>query len=279
MSSSHEKREKPGGLDRERNKKKKHEAVVYEAAEHVEDIITPSEITVTKLDDNKTEDIGSFAIIKSFVADSYTEFHRKFNKSRASKRTKAHYILHEKVLKEVCEDKFGAMDRSSTITAYTENAGFVGAIRIGEGQSGEKYPLETMMLWRGKQKKVSEKEETWPHRIDGLEDSEVGELARIVIAKGQRGRNTPTILQSLIDKSFEHAREKGIKQLYVTLISNPPILYDRLEGLGIDLEYVYDMELRTDQPHAQKVFEEFSGYWKKSQPRLYRIKVPTEVAA
>jgi hypothetical protein len=215
---------------------------------------------------------------KAAVSDDYMRYSPRFDIIMMGQTPppQRYYDLRDEVLVKLCDDQYGTSERSDTLIGFTDRDGFSGTLRIGYGRKEDTFPLETMSL-------VSV-DGGWPHKDDGLEDDEIGEIARVVIAKGHRGVNTDIILKRLMPQVFQLASEKGIKQLYMIMPTVHPDtqkaeegrehpLPESLKRIGYMPEPVPGMKLRHNNPKAQEVFNDFPGYWHNLKPQLYRFKL------
>jgi hypothetical protein len=251
--------------------------------------IRKKDIKVIHTDYEKDAQVGELGLVKVTVAEEYVKFHRGYKallhgretNFRSIRTTPQYEQLRMETLEKVSNDDVGKSERAVPFIA-SYGLGFLGHARTVQGAEvnldntgEEQYALETYKFWRlGEGYEWPHKKKRFKGRGRGLKEDEIMEVGRVVVAEDQRPHNTGVILKSLFDQIFEHAREKGIKELYITMPTHPPKLYTRLREIGIRPKLVRGAELREDNPEAQKVMNTYSGYWREQNPKLYHITVP-----
>jgi len=177
------------------------------------------------------------------------------------------------VYEMICHDAYQQPSRSHTIAMISGGcddgqARISGLVRVVFGAANASdglMPIDAMNF-------VVPLEQ-WPHERPELGDQMIAELGRFVINKDfrtteMRAAEVPhQITRSLVEGALAVIRPLGIQFLYAIM---PTYASRLLIQSGIKLEEL-PCRLRTEDEAASRTFEDFSIYWKRSSPRLYRF--------
>jgi hypothetical protein len=178
----------------------------------------------------------------------------------------------EEVFAVVSRDSYEEQGRARTIAALSTDpetgaSEIVGLVRVVIGEmrpaNEEAPPIDAMNF--------VEPAEGWPHTGRGLNDSQIAELGRfLIVAKFRtsemRQAGVPAWLtRRLYEAAARVMRERGGRMLYAIM---PPYMTRLVGQAGIRICEV-PSRLKTEDPLAARVFDQFSAYWLRSAPKLY----------
>jgi hypothetical protein len=179
----------------------------------------------------------------------------------------------------LCEDGYERHGRSRTFAVFVAGTGsgameseareLAGVVRLvigrSQGAPRDVAPIDAMNF-------VSPRG-GWPHRRYGVRDDQIGEIGRFVILekfrrprRGAEGGQV-TITGLLLQAVYRSCRRSGLRRLYAIM---PPQVADLVTRTGAVLNNV-PMLLRQEDEHAARIFEQFSTYWRRMEPRLYEV--------
>lgn len=172
---------------------------------------------------------------------------------------------------EICGDPYQVPCRSRTIAAFaTGLAGaedrIAGLVRVVFGSTGTTdrlAPIDAMNFVAP----IA----PWPHEQAGAR--KIAELGRYVIDREfrspelRRAGVPQAITRSLLQAAVDLIRPMGIGFLYAIM---PDYAARLVLDSGIRLESV-PCVMRTEDPSARRVFDDYATYWHRSEPRLYRV--------
>lgn len=176
------------------------------------------------------------------------------------------------VYKEICLDDYDNNNRSrwiATVTTDPEGKSEIsGVFRLVLGkEAGEDglLPLEAMSKFDV---------HSWPHKEEGIPNSQIGEITRFAIPKKFRVkemRNSDALViigDMLYGKALEVAQVRGIEALYAIM---PQYVVKLSQAVGVKVVPVEGARIREDDLSARETFETYNVYWKRLTPRLYRF--------
>jgi len=187
-------------------------------------------------------------------------------------RLSSQELTEEAVYLDLCEDGYDNSGNSITVATLTRDfygrdilSGTVRLVKGTDRDTKELPSLDAMNLFN-----VSE----WPHRVENIPDSKVGELGRFVINSSFRtevmdGVGIPNIItRELYFKTLSLGREQvGIARLYAIM---PDYVVNRVVNAGINVREITNASLRTDE-HALEIYDKYDIYWKRMKPKLYEF--------
>jgi len=178
----------------------------------------------------------------------------------------------EEVFETVSNDFYEQRGRARTIAALTTDpetdvTEITGLVRVVIGERSERgedtYPIDAMNF--------VEPLQGWPHEQNGLPEYQIAELGRFLIIEKcrtpeMRRAGVPAWLtRRLYDTAVTVMRSRGGRMLYAIM---PPYMTRLIHQAGIRIQEI-ESRLRTEDPLAARVFDEFSLYWHRSSPKLY----------
>jgi hypothetical protein len=178
----------------------------------------------------------------------------------------------EDVYDVVSGDVYEQPGRSRTFAALTTDpqsgcTKISGTLRLVWGKKDENFPdvpaIDAMNF--------VEPIQDWPHKQNGWADDEIGEIGRFFIPERYRtlAMRRSGVAMWLSRQLFEAAAELAWSQRVKVLYSVMPPYVARLFP-GIPFEEV-ESGLKTSDPSAAAVFEQFNLYWQRSGPKLYQL--------
>jgi len=136
-----------------------------------------------------------------------------------------------------------------------------GTLRIVVGNRGESHsdvpPIDAMSFM--------EPSGGWPEQNKGWADSEIAEVGRFRTPSMRRDGVDIWLTHQLYEAGVEFVRSRQVRIVYVIF---PRYLKRLIPGIQIQ---EIDSKLKVDDPSAARVFEQFSLYWQRSQPKLYHL--------
>jgi 2-oxoisovalerate dehydrogenase E1 component len=175
----------------------------------------------------------------------------------------------EDVFDVVSGDVYEQPGRSRTFVALTTDpqsgcTKISGTLRLVLGKNDESCPAVPPIDAMNFMATI----EDWPHKQRGWADSEIAELGRFFIPERYR---TLAMRRAGVDVWLSHQLHAAAAR--VALTQKARIIYIIMPAYVTKLFPVpiheIESKLKTDDPLAASVFEQYSLYWQRSHPRLY----------
>jgi len=170
----------------------------------------------------------------------------------------------------LCKDHFETDGRSRTFAAIftnprTQAQEIAAVVRlvIGRASGSQEPPIDAMNFMQP--------QPDWPHRQQHLSDDRIGEIGRFTITDDFR---TQIMKESQIDifvgslvfgAALSLAQARGLQLVYTIMPTHASDLTHRAGYYLIEIPAT----LKSDDPAAAQVFDQFSIYWRRMTPRLY----------
>jgi hypothetical protein len=177
----------------------------------------------------------------------------------------------EDVMPIVSADFYEQHGHARTFAALMTHPEVGGKTILGLGRvvvgvpSGEDPPIDAMSF--------VEPLEGWPHEKAGWHATPIAEFGRFMIVAACR---TPTareaglhawVCRRIYEGLVSVARREHARGVYAVL---PPYMVRLVKQAGIEIREI-ESRLRTEDPFAAKVFDQFSLYWHHARPKLYEL--------
>jgi hypothetical protein len=177
----------------------------------------------------------------------------------------------EDVFETVSKDFYEEHGFARTVAALTTDpetgiTEITGLVRVVIGaRAGEKdiYPIDAMNFVQPLH--------GWPHEQNGLQGCQVAELGRFLIIgecrtpEMRRAGVPASLTRRLYEGGVEIMRSNHAQILYAIM---PAYVARLISQAGIRIREI-ESRLKTEDPFAARIFDEFSLYWHRSSPKLY----------